>query len=298
MLLRRGAHQRVLAVQPTSGGALSLPLLPRCRAGGAAAGGGSTSRRSSSGTGTGGGGGSSSNPYDGFFPGRKWQPVDAGQLGKGEARRAQQSERRRRWSRMQQSQQPQQTPASVEVVCHGNIARSQVFAHFLDANARASLLPLQVRSCGVASEDDYIEWPELVAETERRLRLVTPPGVAAPELTRDWWSTDVEQRLRQCTLVLAADTQVHQEVLGRLGPFSPPVCLFYQICGEGEKDFVDTYDHESREGGQNPERYDQCFVELERMAIKSVSRVEAALATHEDQAQVDVARALLSLATE
>ena len=152
---------------------------------------------------------STSNPYDGFFPGRKWEPLQPDMLAKGDARRKQQQERRKLWARQQQGS------ADVAVVCLGNIARSQVFAHFLEAKARASFLPLRVSSCGTAAEQDFPHWRELVAETERRLALRTPPGVSPPQLQRNWWGSAVVEQLMGSALILAADSSV-REVVSRL----------------------------------------------------------------------------------
>ena len=210
----------------------------------------------------------STNPYDGFFPGRKWEPVSTEKFEEGEARRQAAALRRQRWQRRQQRGPASQVGASIGVVCHGNIARSQVFAHFLDAGARASLLPLDVFSCGTAAEQEYPNSPALVAETERRLALVTPPGVTPPQLTRDYWSPAVEARLRSSTLIVTADASLQVVLRDRLGSAAPEVKLFYELCQEGAVDFVDTYD--AATGGQDPDRYNSCFAELERMAGKAV----------------------------
>eukprot|EP01050_Picozoa_sp_SAG11_P018340 SAG11_NODE_2755_length_3007_cov_4.405777_1_plen_283_part_00 len=222
-----------------------------------------------------GGAGSADNPYADFMPGREWTPVDEGRLDKGNARREQQRLARSRWARTQRTS----SDAKVEVVCHGNIARSQVFAHFLERWAHARQVPLVVGSCGVAEEDAYGGWRALIDETERRLGAATPPGLPLPQLTRDYWTPAVASRLRDATLILAADSSIEQELLrllektSRLDP--PPIRLFREFCGDGRVDFIDTYDR--NKGAQDAARYDNCFVELEFMAEVAIRRIEAEL---------------------
>ena len=59
--------------------------------------------------------------FGGFAPGREWVPLDPGRIDKGEARRTEAKRRRRRWERSRR----RTSGAAIEVVCHGNIARSQ-----------------------------------------------------------------------------------------------------------------------------------------------------------------------------
>ncbi len=223
-------------------------------------------------------------------------PLDPGRIEEGEARRSQARRRRNRWERSRR----RSSGAAIEVVCHGNIARSQVFAHCLDAHARACRIPLAVSSCGVAEEAAYPHWPGLVAETEHRLAAVTPPGVPPPKIERDWWSPSVAARLLQSTLILAADASIRSELGTKLGPAAPPVLLFYEVSGGGTRDFVDTFD--STTGAQDPERYNNCFATLESMAAQVIAdledQLEAQEAGTEAEALVDdgVALALLALA--
>jgi len=219
-----------------------------------------------------GDGGSSDNPYEGFEPGREWKPLDPGRLAKGDERRARHQALRRRWERHKLLE-----PATVATVCAGNIARSQVLAHFLDERARAVRIPLRVISAGVAEELAYPGWRPLVAETERRLAEATPPGLPRPQLRRDWWSDDVAARLQASSVVLAADSDVRDELVRRLGAAAdaPPVLLFYEFCGEGAGDFRDTFDDDT--GAQDAERYDRCFGELDRLATKAVGRLDRLL---------------------
>ena len=146
--------------------------------------------------------------YKGFEPGREWVPLDPDRIAKGDLRRSAQRSARRRWERMRRPS----SGASVAVVCHGNIARSQVFAHFIDARAKACQLPLSVSSCGVADEDAYTGWRELVDETQRRLSAATPPGLPPPQLTRNYWTEAVASQLMGATLIVAADAGIQTEV--------------------------------------------------------------------------------------
>ena len=233
--------------------------------------------------------------YGGFTPGREWVPLDPGRIEKGEARRAEAMRRRRRWERSRR----RSSGAAIEVVCHGNIARSQVFAHCLDAHARACRIPLAISSCGVAEEAAYPHWPDLVAETERRLAAATPLGIPPPQIERDWWGPPVIGRLLESTLILAADASIRSELVAKLGPAAPPVLLFYEVSGGGTRDFVDTFDRTT--GAQDPERYNNCFVALESMAAQVIADLEAQLEAQEANAEAEalvddgVALALLAL---
>jgi protein-tyrosine-phosphatase len=263
--------------------------------------GGGSSSGSSSGSGSPIGG----EKYEGFEPGREWVPLDPDRIEKGEARRAAAAQRRRRWER---SLRPS-SGAALAVVCHGNIARSQVFSHCLDARARACQIPLHVSSCGVAEEGEYPHWPELIAETERRLAAATPPGLPPPRVTRDWWSEAVAARLLDATLILAADAAIRSELVAKLGPTAPPVLLYHEFSGDGPLDFVDTYDPAT--GGQDPERYSRCFVTLEDMAAQAIADLERRLDAQEEEKEAaaaaaatlapaddGVAQALLALAAD
>ena len=141
--------------------------------------------------------------------------------------------------RSQRSLRPS-SGASVAVVCHGNIARSQVFAHFLDARARACQVPLAVSSCGVAEEAAYAGWEALLAETERRLVAATPPSRPAPQLTRNYWTPQVAEQLRGAKVILAADASIKADLNAKLGAAAPPILLFYELSKGVTKDFVDT----------------------------------------------------------
>lgn len=233
--------------------------------------------------------------FGGFAPGREWVPLDPGRIDKGEARRTEAKRRRRRWERSRR----RTSGAAIEVVCHGNIARSQVFAHCLDSHARACRIPLAISSCGVADEAEYPHWPELLAETERRLAAATPPGVSPPQINRDWWGPPVIARLLESTLILAADASIRSELVAKLGPEAPPVLLFYEFSGGGCRDFIDTFDRTT--GAQDPERYNNCFATLESMAAQAIADLEEQLDTQEAGAEAQtladdgVALALLAL---
>ena len=73
------------------------------------------------------------------------------------------------------------------------------------------------------------------------------------------------------------------QLVEKLGQDAPPVLLFHEVSGGGRTDFVDTYD--AATGGQDPGRYDHCFVELERMADVAIKDLEGLLDKHEDAAE-------------
>lgn len=88
------------------------------------------------------------------------------------------------------------------------------------------------------------------------------------------------------------------QVVEKLGAGAPPVLLFHEISGGGRTDFVDKYD--AATGGQDPGRYDDCFVELERMADVAIKDLESLLNAQDDGAeyngqQVGEVRSFLSM---
>ena len=151
----------------------------------------------------------------------------------------------------------------ISVICHGNIARSQILAanlrEYLDRIGGQSI---RVFSAGTASLESYPDTSELLAQVEAGLK---SHGLDV-HLQRTPWSLSVENEVQDSDLVLAADSQRKREVLSRLKNRidAGKVFTFYEFAGEGEKSFIDTYDH--KRGAQDPERFREAFKELKRLA--------------------------------
>jgi protein-tyrosine-phosphatase len=157
----------------------------------------------------------------------------------------------------------------ISIVCHGNIARSQVLHHYLAEYAKRAGLSLDLFSCGTAPADAYPNAPALLAEVERGLRA---RGLET-RVQRQVLDAAALQRLRDSDLILAADKARRDEILHRLEARAgaAQVMLFYEFIGEGYRDFVDTYDPER--GSQDPVRFARCFDELKRIARLAITQL-------------------------
>ena len=167
----------------------------------------------------------------------------------------------------------------IGAVCHENIARSQILHHYIERYAGERGLPVEVFSCGTAGKHTYLDVCARLHEVEAEL---AQRGLHV-EVQRTWWSEEACERLRECDIILAADRARRQDVVERLGctVARGRVWLFYEFIGEGEKDFVDTYD--PVRGAQDPERFAACFDELDRIARLVVARVGTVLAKQGSQ---------------
>lgn len=154
-------------------------------------------------------------------------------------------------------------------ICHGNIARSQILHHYLRDFADKASLSIDLFSCGTAPLDAYPDADHLLADVQRELSSRGLEGVVQRNVLND----EARQHLVAADLILVADAQRRQEVLARLGDQIQPqkVMLFYEFIGEGQNDFVDTYDADR--GAQDPERFANCFNELERIAKRAVEQI-------------------------
>ncbi len=154
----------------------------------------------------------------------------------------------------------------VSVVCHGNIARSQVLHHYLAEYAGRESLDLDLYSCGTATLDAYPNYVSLLDEVRNELRRRGLKGLVHRNVLDD----ESLQHLLDSDLILVADRDRRKEVLARLGNKgrSQEIILFYEFIGEGQNDFTDTYDAET--GAQDPERFASCFDELERIARAAI----------------------------
>lgn len=157
-------------------------------------------------------------------------------------------------------------------VCHGNIARSQILHQYLTHHAAGASVNLDLFSCGTAPWDTYPDVDRLLDDVRAELRR---RGVVE-DVRRNVFDDEAQQRLIDADLVLVADAERKQEVVSRLDGRidASRVMLFYEFIGEGPKDFVDTYDAD--QGAQDPERFANCFDELERIAKRVVAQILAA----------------------
>ena len=155
----------------------------------------------------------------------------------------------------------------VYIVCHGNIARSQVMSVYLRRRLAEMKAEATVSSCGIASKDAYPNEAQLLAEVRHALRR---RGVHET-LERTCWGKVTADAILACDLVLAADSSIKRAIIERTGICPSRVCLFYEYIGEEPKDFVDTYDHE--QGKQDEERFSKLFDELERIASLAAANI-------------------------
>jgi protein-tyrosine-phosphatase len=157
----------------------------------------------------------------------------------------------------------------ISVVCHGNIARSQVLHHYITKYASEAGRAVEVFSCGTAPWDAYPNAEALLAQVQRELEKRGVMGAVVRNVLDD----SARRRLENSDAVLAADQDIKDEVLELLkhDQDRKKVSLFYEYIGEGTTDFVDTYDPDANT--QDPARFARCFDELERIAEKVVHRL-------------------------
>ena len=158
----------------------------------------------------------------------------------------------------------------ISVICHGNIARSQILHHYLGYYADKASLHIDLYSCGTASLDAYPNADRLLADVQSELR---KRGLKE-SVKRNILDKEAQQHLVDSDLLLVADAERKQEVISRLGNQiqTEKVMLFYEFIGEGQNDFIDTYD--AKMGAQDPERFASCFDELERIAKLAVEQIQ------------------------
>ena len=160
----------------------------------------------------------------------------------------------------------------VYVVCHGNIARSQVMSVYLVRRLAEMKAEVTVASCGIASQDAYSNEAQLLAEVQQALK---QRGVH-DRLERTWWSKATADGILCSDLVLAADSSIKEAIIDRTDISPSRVCLFYEYIGEEPRDFVDTYDHQR--GKQDEKRFSELFDELERIAGLAAARILSSIA--------------------
>lgn len=158
----------------------------------------------------------------------------------------------------------------VSIVCHGNIARSQILHHYLAEYVDRASLNTDLFSCGTAPIDAYPEFDLLLADVEKELRRRGLKG----QVKRNILDEETLQHLVDSDLILVADAARKREILSQLGgqARAERIMLFYEFIGEGRNDFVDTYDADK--GAQDPVRFASCFNELERIARLVVEQIK------------------------
>lgn len=158
----------------------------------------------------------------------------------------------------------------VSIICHGNIARSQILHQYLAEYAGKDSFDIDLFSCGTAPIDAYAEVESLLSDVQNELTKRGLKGI----VKRDILDEKAEQHLADSYFILVADNDRKQEVLSRLGDKikEEKIMLFYEFIGEGKNDFIDTYD--ANIGAQDPERFSRCFDELERVAGLVFERIK------------------------
>lgn len=158
----------------------------------------------------------------------------------------------------------------IGLVCHGNIARSQILHHYLVQYAQAAGWKLEVFSCGTASKEAYPEATQLLAQVQRELARRGVEG----RVIRHVLDQNAIEQLKTANYILAADRAIRDDLWSVLkrAEDRDKVQLFYEFIGEGTRDFVDTYDPQIQ--GQDPARFAACFDELERIAGRMVERAK------------------------
>lgn len=128
----------------------------------------------------------------------------------------------------------------ISIVCHGNVARSQILHHYLAEYANRASLSIDLFSCGTAPIDAYPDIDLLLAGVQKELR---KRGLNGP-VKRNILDEEALRHLAGSDLILAADMDRKQEILSRLEDQAQTekVMLFHEFIGEGQNDFTDTYD--------------------------------------------------------
>ena len=158
----------------------------------------------------------------------------------------------------------------ISIICHGNVVRSQILHHYLAKYVNRASLSIDLFSCGTAPICTYPEIDRLLADVQRELRKRGLNGA----VKRNILDEEALQHLASSDLILVADTDRKKEILSRLGDqaLTKKVMLFYEFIGEGQHDFIDTYD--ASKEVQDPERFASCFNELERIAKLAIEQIQ------------------------
>ncbi len=101
----------------------------------------------------------------------------------------------------------------ISVICHGNIARSQILHHYLNDHADKASLSIDLFSCGTAPLDAYPDADRLLADVQSELRR---RGLKE-FVKRNILDKEARQHLVDSDLILVADRKRRQEILSRLG---------------------------------------------------------------------------------
>lgn len=126
-------------------------------------------------------------------------------------------------------------------------------------------LVIEVYSAGVAPVEFYPDADILIREVAEELK---KRGIfLMPK--RKVWDKKTEGKARNADLILVADEETKKTVIELIGNNRhKPVYTFYGFIGEGEKDFIDTYDRNAKR--QDPVLFTRAFDELWRIALKSL----------------------------
>ena len=158
----------------------------------------------------------------------------------------------------------------ISVVCHGNIARSQVLHCYLEKDLAELGVDAELFSCGVAAAEAYANGAELLQDVQQELR---KRGYNRC-VKRNSWDENAARTIEASDLVLVADQSCKDSILERTEVEPSKVHLFYEYACNGGKDFVDTFD--AGAGKQDPDRFSRCFTELQLISRQIADRLKSA----------------------
>ena len=156
------------------------------------------------------------------------------------------------------------------IICHGNIARSQILAAYLEQALHTRTSDnFEIFSCATTeSLGTFENETGLLHQVQEQLQKRGFSNI----LHRTLWNAETAKRVCASDVILVADKARLKEVLTRLGSeIREKTFLFYEFIGEGQRDFVDTYDPDT--GKQHSSRFDTCFDELERIADRAADKL-------------------------
>ena len=159
------------------------------------------------------------------------------------------------------------TNLKITIACHGNIVRSQVLHRYLERVLESRDVQADLYSCGIAPLEAYPNADALLRDVQGTLN---ERGFTVV-LKRTAWGSEAAKRVEESDLVLVADNVIRGEILSRVDVAPDKVFSFYEFIGEGQRDYVDTYNHD--QGRQDADRYHQAFDELGRIASIVADRI-------------------------
>lgn len=100
----------------------------------------------------------------------------------------------------------------IGIICHGNIARSQVLHHYLQKYADRASVDLDLFSCGTAPVEAYSDVECLLKDVQDEL---DKRGLNACVKRDILENNDAQEFIKRSDVVLVADMDRKEEVLGQ-----------------------------------------------------------------------------------